>query len=65
MMAMQTSKNEEDAEYARLNHLLDLALAQLHTGDGDSCVLALQEALVTANQFPKRPAVIYLLDQSK
>lgn len=53
-----------DEEADRLLALLDVGLQQLRKGDGQSAVLALQEALQTAQRMPKKADVICLPDQS-
>lgn len=56
----KTANDEAD----RLLNLLDIGLEQLRKGDGDSTLLALQEALKTAERMPKKADVICLPDQS-
>lgn len=53
-----------DEEFDRLMALLDVGLEQVRRGDGQSAVLALQEALQTAERLPKKAGVICLPDQS-
>jgi hypothetical protein len=48
------TKTETDQAADRLLELLDIGLKQLKSGDGDSALLALQEALKTANRLPKK-----------
>lgn len=58
-------KTQTDHDCDRLEQLLDVALDQLRNGDGESSVLALQEALVTAKRLPtKETPVICLPDLS-
>lgn len=57
-------RNSADKEADRLMALLDVGLEQLRKGDGQSAILALQEALQTAERLPKKADVICLPDQS-
>lgn len=51
-------------EADRLLALLDVGLEQIRKGDGDAALLALQEALKSAERLPKKPSVIHLPDLS-
>lgn len=53
-----------DEEADRLMALLDVGLEQVRRGDGQSAILALQEALRTAERMPKKTGVICLPDRS-
>lgn len=55
-----TANEEAD----RLLNILDVGLAQLREGDSQSAILALQEALQSAERIPKKAGVICLPDQS-
>lgn len=57
-------KKTANEEADRLMALLDVGLVQLRKGDGQSAILALQEALQTAERMPKKADVICLPDQS-
>lgn len=52
----------------RLEKLLDVAIAALRSDDEDSTLMALDEALKTAESLPRKdavPCVICLPDQSR
>ena len=58
---MQT---EADKNADRLIALLDVALAEVRRGDGETALLALQEGVKAAERLPKRSDVICLPDRS-
>lgn len=59
------SKPEVDREVDRLMELLRVGTEAVRRGDGDSALLAVQEALATAKRLPQKPDVIALPDQSE
>lgn len=61
---MNDAKRTANDEADRLMTLLDVGLQELRKGDGQSAILALQEALQTAERMPKKASVICLPDQS-
>ncbi len=48
------AKSEADKQVDRLEQLLDVGLAALRGGDDQAAILALQEAMKTAESLPQK-----------